>query len=458
MSRHALNGIGQVIKANTTEKSIDDLRAEGKKRVRVVSGERVMSIIQAIVDDAINSEVGAITARDRDRLVTDTQERFSRVLKMQQDLEQDVEDLRASLRAVEVERDRLKVEKATVEAQLDAARRADGESDAVSRLAREVARVRDAVERASREAGGVDEAALERMAETLAPRDAQASRRVGAEFEDIRSRLDVVSRDAAAARDAAAEKALARAREQRSKADTELADRMDREFRELAKHLADVREELVRRPGDDEIANLRADLDAMAARIGGVERSSADMAERVAKAVHERLGARDATTNAAVSEAVERLAARTTEVQTSLAAGFDGAVSELRAEFMALTARNVDAAERQDQAVRELSERIAQHSAGQADALQSNFKGALDKALDQITRTMQSATARPIETTSEATEVLLSKIFDVPDGEMTSNLDQIEIEQVRAKGGIASSVGRLKAMGGRGKPEAKQST
>ena len=58
MSRPALRGIGQAIKANTTEKSIDDLRAEGKKRVRVVSSERVMAIIQAIVDDTINAEVG----------------------------------------------------------------------------------------------------------------------------------------------------------------------------------------------------------------------------------------------------------------------------------------------------------------------------------------------------------------------------------------------------------------
>src|SRR5436190_2939267 len=115
MSRDAVKGIGQAIKAHTTEKSIDDLRAEGKKRVRVVSSERVMEIIQAIVHDTINAEVGEITKRDRDRIVSDTQERFSRVLRMQQDLEQKADELRDSLRAAELERDRLRSDKSLLE-------------------------------------------------------------------------------------------------------------------------------------------------------------------------------------------------------------------------------------------------------------------------------------------------------------------------------------------------------
>ena len=52
MQRNAIKNVGDVIKAHTTEKTLDELAAQGKKRVRVVSGQRVMEIIQAIVDDA----------------------------------------------------------------------------------------------------------------------------------------------------------------------------------------------------------------------------------------------------------------------------------------------------------------------------------------------------------------------------------------------------------------------
>jgi hypothetical protein len=61
---------------------------------------------------------------------------------------------------------------------------------------------------------------------------------------------------------------------------------------------------------------------------------------------------------------------------------------------------------------------------------------------------MQSATARPIEMTGEATEVLLSKIFDDPTNELTSNYDQLDVQQRKSTGSIAKSVGRLKEMGG----------
>jgi hypothetical protein len=313
MSRHAVRGIGQVIKANTTEKSIDELRAEGKHRVRVVSSERVMAIIQAIVDDTINSEVGEITSRDRERIVSDTQDRFSRVLQMQQDLEQKVDNLRGSLRDTELQRDSLGADKALLESQLASARRVDGDADAVAKLSRDLIRVRDAVERAPRDAGVLDDAAVSRVADKLAAREVQSTRRITAEFDDLRTRL------------------------------------------------------------------------------------------------HD-------------------------------------AVAELHDEIAALSARGVDADERRRQTVRELSDQIARSAAVQSHALETNFKGALEQALDKITRTMERATARPIETSGEATEVLLSKIFDGPDGEVTSNLDQLEVEARRSRDGIAKSVGRLRAM------------
>ena len=73
----------------------------------------------------------------------------------------------------------------------------------------------------------------------------------------------------------------------------------------------------------------------------------------------------------------------------------------------------------------------------------------------KITKTMERATARPIETTGEATDVLLAKMFDMPDVEMTSNLDQLDVEQRTTKAKISDSVGRLNKMNGRGKPDGK---
>lgn len=623
MSRQALNGISQVIKANTTEKSIDDLRAEGKKRVRVVSSERVMTIIQAIVDDTIASEVGEITKRDRDRIVGDTQERFSRVLKMQQDLEQQLDDLRGSLRDTEVERDRLRGEKTLLEAQLEAARVAEGGEDAAARLTREMARVRDALERTAREPGTVDEAALVRVAEKISARETQNARRLAADLEEIRSRLDAVVREAATARESAAEKLVQRLNVRLCESDAHLEERLERGFKEVAGHVAQIRGQIGRAPAaDDAVAKLRSDFGALESRIHGVAKSSSDEAERVAKTVidwlrdrdaaeaarrkaeaageasqvaesvrrvqraseetresilrelsllrdaadgagdgpvsiesaqlreiEERLAAAASEATDAVARAVDRVAGRIESLETSIqemrgddgaaeatgalakvvgrvaervesldaslqavraddraseavsalartveridermaaldasleamrrevaeaadrtpvfdttasqaeaAARLDGALAELRAELATVTSRGAEAAGRQEAAIRALGEQVALGAAVQSGSLETTFKGALEQALDKITRTMERATARPIEMTGEATDVLLAKMFDVPDGEMTSNLDQLDVEQRRSKATIGKSVGRLKEMNGRQKPAGK---
>ncbi len=404
MSRDSLRGIGRVIKANTSVKSIEALQAEGKTRVRVVSSERVMAIIQAIVDDTINAEVGAITTRDRERIVSDTQERFSHVLKMQQDLEHQVDELRGTLRTAEIERERLRADKALLEAQCEAAR------------------------------------------------------------------LDAVGREVAATREATTERLLKIVAEQQAQAETKLAQRLEREFRSVAVCLAEIHETVGRAPAaGDAVAKLRGDFDALETRIVGVERSSMELAERVSRAVLERLEERDAAADDARTHAgsveaeqlreleqrvidraaegsdavvrvVERIAERT--------AALDGSLADLRGEFTALAARTVESAAGRDEAVSALREHLAQNAAAQAGELATSFKGALEKALDKITKTMQAATARPIETNVEATDALLSKIFDAPDDEMSSNLDELDVEQRRSHRSIGTSVDRLKRMSG----------
>jgi myosin heavy subunit len=523
MSRHALTGLGQVIKANTTEKTIDELRAEGKKRVRVVSSERVMAIIQAIVDDTISSEVGEITQRDRDRIVGETRERFSHVLKMQQDLEQVVEELRTSLSTTELERDRLKNDKSLLEAQLEAARKVDGETDDLERLSKDVARVRDTVERLVQSSGKqMDELAFVRLAEKLAAQEAQSSRRVTTEIDDLRERVGQLVRDVAASRDAAIETALQRSRDERASTDGAASARSDRDLRAVAEHLADIREKVGRAPAAEEgVARLRTSLDGFDKRLQGVERTSSELAARVAENVLARLLDREAAAAktrtdtasaqaAAVSEAVHRVQqafdesirkvaaevaqlresaeeaqtmalsvqaehfrdlerrlstsvgesagafAKNTEQSAERLAALDGALQAVRREFTSLAAKTAEAAELQHEAVRALGEAVAKSSTAQSESMQAGFKEALDRALDKIEKTMQAATARPIEMTGEATDVLLSKIFDDPDSDLKSNYDQLDVTERRTAGSIANSVGRLKKMGGQPKPDAGQ--
>jgi hypothetical protein len=504
MSRQGLRGIGDAIKANTTEKSIDDLRAEGKKRVRVVSSDRVMAIIQAIVDDTINAEVGAITQRDRDRIVNDTKERFSQVLRMQQDLEQVVDDLRESLRAAELERDRARGEKTLLEAQLQATRRQEGEDDAVSRLVRDVTKLRDVVERSAHQPAALDEEALVRLVERLEARDAQATRRLATEFEDLRARFETVGRDAAAARDAAVEKAVQRVAAQKNEADAASAERLSRELRAVAERVATaVLNGLEERDAEDagrRAAASMADAAQLTETMRGLQRSSAESRDSVLAEVGSlRKSLDDARTRAVPAEQIrgleQRIAAGATEsadavarlaermsaldgslksvrgelahaVERAVAAGadashadvaskIDGALAQMRGELAAINARAAENADRQNEAVEALREQFAMNATVQSGSLESTFKGALEQAIDKIERTMARATAKPIETTGEATEVLLSKIFDVPDVEMTSNLDQLDVEQRTSKATIAGSIGRLKEMNGRGKPDGK---
>jgi hypothetical protein len=480
MSRQALKGIGQVIKANTTEKSIEALQAEGKKRVRVVSSERVMAIIQAIVDDTINSEVGEIAKRDRDRIVNDTQERFSHVLRMQQDLEQDMDDLRGTLREVELERDRLRGEKTILEAQLEVQRRADGDDDAVAKLARDVARLRETVERGAREPGGLDEAAVARLVERLTARDAQVSRRLDTEFEDLRTRIASAGREAATS---SGEMAVRVSNAVLNGLDERDSAVNDGRSAAAAAETAQTAETLRRlqRSAEEARQAVLAEIGSLRGAVDDAKKRGADVQAEQLRGLEQRLASGASESSVALARTVERLAERMAALdgsiqavrgeladavdravkggasasQADVAARVDGALAQLRGELSSLNARAVESAERQQEAVQAIRAQVAQNAAVQSGSLESTFKGALEQALDKITKTMERATARPIETSGEATDVLLAKMFDMPDVEMTSNLDQLDVEQRTTKVKISDSVGRLNEMNGRGKPGGK---
>jgi len=83
MRRQGLTEIRSVIEANTERLSLEQLAAKGKKHVRVISGERVMELIRAVVDDVVASEAGTIAQKDRERIIAETKTQFDRVSKIQ---------------------------------------------------------------------------------------------------------------------------------------------------------------------------------------------------------------------------------------------------------------------------------------------------------------------------------------------------------------------------------------
>ena len=706
MQRNAIKSVGDVIKAHTTEKTLDELRAQGKQRVRVVSGKRVMEIIQAIVDDTIDSEVGEISTRDRNRIVKDTRDRFDRVLKMQTDLESKVSNLRGSLRESDLERERLKADKGHLEKQLTETRTGQVEPEALMRVGRDVARLRESVDDIHRRTATSDDAAIGRAVDRLIQRDDVNAKRLATELDDVRQRVDGIGRETSRGSEKLMETLLQRVSDERKAADARMSERLEREFGVVQERIDDLRERAAKsNAGADEISALHSEFDRLESRMRGVETSSANLVAEISETVFARLAERDGvlsaaqssaqnstesahadalellekrissrlseetaelvraveslggkvaaiddrTSNAveavaervaervvidegaltdavarvasrvdsrideikdAVTESDERvsaelkalrddmhvaaadrtaldaalahageqaderldravatlrdesasrhdalaasmnegvarldgqvaaLAERSTAADESLAAamsdGFgpaletalqtalgtaldnalstsmdgiraeieslrvsaaesraaapeaigemletslagvrreiaeistraaaaeaslaatltatlDGAVTGMRSELEALAQHQATRAERQDEALAALRLDIA----AQSESAGKGFEGALDNALDKIERTMKAATASPIDITVEATDVLLDKIFDAGDDELSTNLDQLEVEQSTSRKGIRGSLGKLRALHGRKQP------
>ncbi|MHC4931262.1 MAG: hypothetical protein ACYTGV_03630 [Planctomycetota bacterium] len=224
MKRQALEDLRAAIEANTEERSLEDLRAEGKQNVRIVSGERVFQIIDAIVHDVINGEVGQITERDRDRIVKQTKQEFDRVLQLQakqdglirgqKDLIEDykrrldrasarlgddgklLEELREKLRERELELERLRGERETLAAELSAAREHSGDSEDLNALRGEMTAMKTVLRVLEERSAKTEEALLERLSQ----READGARQMEERFADsLEEALDRITKTMEAA-------------------------------------------------------------------------------------------------------------------------------------------------------------------------------------------------------------------------------------------------------------------
>jgi archaellum component FlaC len=79
--------VAEVIERNTQRVALGELAAAGKSHVRVISGEKTLSIIEAIVDRTIARRAGELADVDRERVVKEANEQFQRVVRIQADAE-----------------------------------------------------------------------------------------------------------------------------------------------------------------------------------------------------------------------------------------------------------------------------------------------------------------------------------------------------------------------------------
>ena len=390
MKRQALDTLKAAIEANTERKSLDDLKKQGKRHVRVVSGERVMQIIKAVVADIIDREVGELSQRDRERIEQRTKQEFDRVLKLQagqdallQSQKQLVDEYKEKLQRVAV----------TVQ---QADQRIEQMRDDLVQRDLEVERLR-AERNTLATRSGEDSERLEQTQDAL--------RRAELDVERLRGEQDSQSKHASkSSKQVDALNATLVERELEGKRLQSELETLQRRSSEDAERLTETSETLKQR--DLELERMRGERDMLQSELAAVREAAGD------------------------SEAVS---------------SFRDELSAMREYLTSMEARS-DAKE--DSTINTLLQKLDEQSRVDASGLEERFSGTLDDALDRITRTMEAATAKPIDIVVEATDVLVDKLFDMEETEMSTNLDKIDIEEKSSKSSIARNLDALRKMRG----------
>jgi hypothetical protein len=91
----------------------------------------------------------------------------------------------------------------------------------------------------------------------------------------------------------------------------------------------------------------------------------------------------------------------------------------------------------------EVIARLARQEADATRTLEERFARSMDQVLEQVGRTLRAATARPIDRPVEATEVMLTKVFE-RESDMESNIGDLGVSERSSQRGIGRSLERLR--------------
>jgi len=447
MRRQAIDHLRAAIEANTEKRSIDQLKAQGKRHVRVVSGEKVMQIIKAIVNDIVDREVGELNERDRERIVNETKGQFDRVLKLQ--TEQDAllkqqkelaEEYRGKLEAVQADHDRTRAQLEELRAQ-QSGREAKLLGEYQEKITQLTEQGRDAADQA-RDLAQERKRLEESLAEVRARRD-EREERLKADYEtrieqlhkeqrDLVARFESERGDVAGRQEAALQAAQQRATDLEARLSEtsearigaeQRAERLERDVEEARTQATEAQER--NRKAERIIAKQEARFAKARAVIENAQTELTRLHEEKARLESELASVRE---RAGESDAVQQLQGQLAEMQTYLRTLDEKSSGANEATVSAL--------------LEQLSERQTLDSS----SLEEKFAATLDSSLDKITRTMEAATAKPIDVVVEATDVLVDKLFDAGDDVLSSNLADLNVEERTSKAGIAGNLQALKAM------------
>jgi DNA repair exonuclease SbcCD ATPase subunit len=441
MRRKALDNLRAAIEANTQRCTLDELKARGKKHVRIVSGDKVMQIIKAIVSDIVDREVGELTQQDRERIVAETKQEFDRVVKMQADQDAMLQEQKDISKQYKAKFDAAQEEQQRLHGQIEEVRAEYAEREEKLR-AESQARINELKDRLTSTEELVTEATqekerLERMLEDERRQHGEHVERVKADYE---ARIETLMaeqkgllarmKDEKGAAGARQEQALAKMQERAQKGDERVSDLADAKLR------ADERVE-------------QAEKDVKAAQAQRDE--AVHKAQEHEKAVHQlEMGLENAKgTLETAQREIKRLQGELAEArekagQTDAVASLQGQLAQMQDFLSGLDERSAGVDEATMTA---LMEQLSQRETTSTQGLEQRFNESLDASLDKITKTMERATAKPIDVVVEATDVLVDKLFD-GDYAMTTNLDELEVEKRTSRKGIAGSLAALKKMRG----------
>ncbi len=440
MRRQALDNLRAAIEANTERRTLEQLKAQGKRSVRVVSGEKVMQIITAIVNDVVDREVGDASDRDRDRIVQETKQQFDRVLKIQADQEALLQEQKDVARQY---RDKLEAAQAEVERarkQIDEARAAEGEREA-HLIAEHQERLRALNERHTAAAARAKALELEadrltRMLEEEKRRVTEREERLAAEHE---ARVETLRKEQQGlVQRLQEEKGAVAGRQEQALA------KASAKAQELEERVTGEREERLKAEQKAEEALRDAKTASASAHEAEARRAEADRVTR-------DLAAKLETQRVAL-EAREREVARLTEdlAAARAAAGKADDVKKLEDQMAQmhqfLRALDEKSSGANEATVAALVEQLSTKQAVDTQALEAKFNQSLDASLEKFSKSVELATAKPIDIVVEATDVVVGKIFDMPLDQMSTNLDELEVEQKTSKRSIGGSLAALRAM------------
>jgi chromosome segregation ATPase len=249
----------------------------------------------------------------------------------------------------------------------------------------------------------------------------QAISRLEKEREDLQKRFETEKGELAGSQ----EKALATTQRQLEKLEAERAEirqemdgavtetrKKDRALRRLQVRQTQLRESLTSR--ETEVTKLSAELESATSELE--------------KTRQEIETVRESVENSAVTEirrGLEELKSSVSENGTS----------------RGLDQENLDA----------LLTRLGERD----QVLEDRVGDRMSETIAEISRTIRSATASPIENCEEATDVLVGRIFD-SEADMKTNLESISVEELRGGEQISDHLARLKALRGP-KPAVKES-